>query len=921
MNEKRRKQLLVGCIAAAVVFALLLGLCIRTMITKDDKKESNHSEPTVVVSNNGDTDGQPEKQPEGNQKPDGDGDSPHPDNPSDPEDNPGTPTPTGKPDVPSGGNGILDTGNLTENGRGYEGIAGTGAFNYGEALQKAILFYELQRSGDIPEQTRCNWRGDSGMQDGADNGVDLTGGWYDAGDNMKFNLPMAYSAAMLAWSVVEDYDSYKESGQLSYALANIRWANDYFMKCHTSDKVYYYQVGDGGADHGWWGPCEVMTMKRPSYKITPENPGSSVVAETAAALAAASLAFAKDDPAYAKECLQHAKTLFAFAEEMKSDAGYLRDGAATAYYNIFSGFEDELAFSAAWLYLATKEETYLTAAKSHEAKANQDYDWALCWDDVHLGAQMLLLQITEDDLYRKKLEANLDFWTTGHAGKKVTYTPKGLAWLDSWGALRYATTEAYLAMVYVDSGLCSDKKAKTYQDFAEAQVNYALGSSGRSYVVGFGENAPKNPHHRTAQGSYCDNMNEPKEARHTLYGALVGGPNSSDGYNDTVTDYTQNEVACDYNAGFVGALAKMYRKYHGKTLKDFGAVEAVPEDELTVQACVNVNGQDFIEIRAYVYNRTGWPARKAENLELRYFVDLSEVYAAGGSVADVVVSTNYMEAGKAGSLQLWDGENYIFYLPVDFSGADILPGSQSSYKKEIQVRIRNTKGTWDNTNDPSFGCLLGNNGSQTVLAETIALYENGRLVFGKAPKEGDKKLPEGTPELPPSDPGRPGETKPQPTQKPVQNGELQAEENGWLIINAQPNSQSTGGTIAMNYTVTNNTGKDISLSELAMYLRFTKDCDTSMSFWCDYAAVYDNQGYYQAAEGVTGEFTAGSGADTDTVCKVRFGNGKLPAGATITLQMRIARSDWGDMNLANDYFSQDVRHVELQVSGRKVFGK
>ena len=84
----------------------------------------------------------------------------------------------------------------TETGSGYEGIKGTGKYNYGEALQKSLLFYELQRSGELPEVVRCNWRGDSCLHDGSDVGVDLTGGWFDAGDHVKFNLPMAYSAAM-----------------------------------------------------------------------------------------------------------------------------------------------------------------------------------------------------------------------------------------------------------------------------------------------------------------------------------------------------------------------------------------------------------------------------------------------------------------------------------------------------------------------------------------------------------------------------------------------------------------------------------------------------------------------------------------------------------------------------------------------------
>ena len=141
------------------------------------------------------------------------------------------------PEQPTG-KSELNTGNLSAYSTTYEGTKGTGDFNYGEALQKSLLFYELQRSGALPDEVRCNWRGDSGLEDGKSVGLDLTGGLYDAGDNMKFNLPMAYTGAMLAWSVYEDRASYVESGQLEYALGNIRWINDYLIKCHPDPDVY-----------------------------------------------------------------------------------------------------------------------------------------------------------------------------------------------------------------------------------------------------------------------------------------------------------------------------------------------------------------------------------------------------------------------------------------------------------------------------------------------------------------------------------------------------------------------------------------------------------------------------------------------------------------------------------------------------------
>src|SRR6185295_7668438 len=108
------------------------------------------------------------------------------------------------------------------------------SFNYGEALQKSLFFYEAQRSGALPATKRINWRGDSGLQDGADVGLNLTGGWYDAGDHVKFGLPMAASATMLAWGIVENRSAYVSTGQLDTALDQLKWATDYFIKAHPS---------------------------------------------------------------------------------------------------------------------------------------------------------------------------------------------------------------------------------------------------------------------------------------------------------------------------------------------------------------------------------------------------------------------------------------------------------------------------------------------------------------------------------------------------------------------------------------------------------------------------------------------------------------------------------------------------------------
>ena len=311
-------------------------------------------------------------------------------------------------------------------------------FNYGEALQKSIIFYEFQRSGKLPEDKRENWRGDSGLQDGADVGLDLTGGWHDAGDHVKFNLPMAYTTTMLAWSVYESKDAYVKSGQLPYILDNIKWTTDYYIKCHPSPNVYYYQVGDAQKDHAWWGSPEVMQMERPAYKLDTSNPGSTVVAETAAALASSSIIFRDTDPGYAATCLSHAKDLFTFADTTRSDAGYK---AAEGFYSSHSGFYDELTWAAVWLYLATEDSYYLDKAESYEPNWERElgsdtikYSWAHCWDNKLFGAMLLLARITDNSFYKENIERHLDWWTVGVGSERITYTPKGLAWLDGWGS-------------------------------------------------------------------------------------------------------------------------------------------------------------------------------------------------------------------------------------------------------------------------------------------------------------------------------------------------------------------------------------------------------------------------------------------------------------------------------------------------------
>jgi endoglucanase len=299
-------------------------------------------------------------------------------------------------------------------------------------------------------------------------------------------------------------------------------------------------------------------MTRPSFKIDAENPGSEIAGEAAAALAAAAILFRAEDPPYSQNLLTHAKALFEFAYLHR---GNYVDGipAAWGYYHS-SGYHDELVWSALWLYKATGNVEYLRKAESiyRENFANASMRWTHSWDDKRYGAAILLAQLTKSDVYKNAVRRWLDYWTIGDQGERIEYTPGGLAWLDSWGSLRYAATTAFLAFLYADT---VEDVGTRYRDFARQQIDYILGANpqGRSYVVGFGNNPPRNPHHRASHGSLKHTIEDPLTNRHILYGALVGGPTSADdsSYVDDRTNFQGNEVALDYNAGFTGAVARM----------------------------------------------------------------------------------------------------------------------------------------------------------------------------------------------------------------------------------------------------------------------------------------------------------------------------------------------------------------------------
>jgi hypothetical protein len=118
-------------------------------------------------------------------------------------------------------------------------LAGARA-RYADVLGLSLLFFEAQRSGKLPASNRVAWRRS------AHTGDAVPGGWYDAGDYLKLNLPMAVSATFLAWGMLDFGEAYSLAGEDQHARDSLRTAADYLMACHTAEHTYVGQIGDPG---------------------------------------------------------------------------------------------------------------------------------------------------------------------------------------------------------------------------------------------------------------------------------------------------------------------------------------------------------------------------------------------------------------------------------------------------------------------------------------------------------------------------------------------------------------------------------------------------------------------------------------------------------------------------------------------------
>lgn len=477
--------------------------------------------------------------------------------------------------------------------------------NYTVALHKALLFFNAQKSGRLPKNNGIPWRGNSGLSDGStltDVKGGLVGGYYDAGDNIKFHFPMSFAMTMLCWSAIEYEHKYRAIGEYDHIRDLIKWGTDYLLLTFNStatriDKIYS-QVGGAKInsttpdDHYCWERPEDMDYRR-DVQIATGAP--DLGSEMAAALAAASIVF-RDDNLYSNKLVQGATTVFDFARRFGGRTPYSRGNPVIEPFYNSTGFWDDYMWGAAWMYYATGNRSYISFATDPRLSKNAKGAFMIpdlsvfSWDNKLPGAMLLLTRMRmflnpgypyEDMLRSYHNFTGLTMCSYLQTFNVFNWTKGGMIQLNHGKGqpLQYVANAAFLASVFADymnaTGVpgwycgSSFMSLDVIYKFATSQMEYILGKNplNMSYVVGYGKKFPKYVHHRGASIPH-DNVkysctggwkwrDSKKPNPNTIIGAMVGGPDKFDKFQDVRTSYSYTEPTLAGNAGLVAALVSL----------------------------------------------------------------------------------------------------------------------------------------------------------------------------------------------------------------------------------------------------------------------------------------------------------------------------------------------------------------------------
>jgi hypothetical protein len=328
--------------------------------------------------------------------------------------------------------------------------------------------------------------------------VDVTGGWHDAGDYVKFFSTAAYTTYMLLFSYEFDPVKYgfdNNHNNVPDILEEARVGIDWLLRCYFTKDNIVNQVQDN-RDHsvGWRMPeNDSLQYDRPAFVSI----GKNQIGMFAAVMSLASRIWSEKfyDYDFAKKLLSSAESIYPYYKSApdvdKNASGVYQDAA----------FWGKLALGAVELYNSTKNEKYLNDAKIFADSAGSDYWWS--WGNINsLGHYKLAkYDIKYKDYIFNNLVSFNNYKNNMLFGESMPYT---------WGTTNSLLGVTLQAILY--------KKltgSAEFDSLAVMQRDYVLGRNqwGISFITAVGKKYPLNVH---SQIAYFNNGRLP--------GALTAGP-------------------------------------------------------------------------------------------------------------------------------------------------------------------------------------------------------------------------------------------------------------------------------------------------------------------------------------------------------------------------------------------------------------
>lgn len=317
-------------------------------------------------------------------------------------------------------------------------------------------------------------------------------------------------------------------------------------------------------DNDYWGPDTNIPKPRPAYSVTSTRPGTDVIADAAAAFASCGMLYRDkfNDTTYSNTLQTHADSLFRMAETALPQQVYQTVVPAATCCYPSSGFVDELAWGAAWMFKLTKSSTYAQKAAKYidQLNARSVQTGPVTWDDKTGLVYILMAGATTGTSDNTKWQALSETFAdvTTSAPKPCMFTKGGLYYCvgNSGDDSAVVAANAAFAMHLLAKQMTTaggrnidattQEKIDSYRSFALGQINYLLGNNPEKtpYIVGVHPNSPINPHSAPASGGNDAGTIDtyPEKEAYTIYGALVGGPDKNDRFEDRRSDWRQNEV-------------------------------------------------------------------------------------------------------------------------------------------------------------------------------------------------------------------------------------------------------------------------------------------------------------------------------------------------------------------------------------------